>query len=229
MDFAFVPEFLAATSPLEPAEVCRTELKPFLTIFGTNMRAGKESLKVNSCENSGCAVRLRMAGNMWKFFIRLAPVFEIMAVLMLVTVVDMLWRALSLPIVGVPPGVFVLFFSAYVLRRKYGNWRWGDFDLRRLKTFNETVLYGVTGYVIVEIIIAIPTILMAPQLFQISSSFLVGFKDIPMPDFLLYTTVYSLLLTSYSSIPEEIQYRGYMQGLTSKYMGKPWACMHGND
>jgi len=38
-DFAFVPEFLAATSLLEPPEVCRTELKPFLTIFGTSMRA----------------------------------------------------------------------------------------------------------------------------------------------------------------------------------------------
>ena len=50
MDFAFVPEFLAVTSLLEPAEVCRTELKPFLTIFGTNMRAarvviGKEMVK----------------------------------------------------------------------------------------------------------------------------------------------------------------------------------------
>jgi hypothetical protein len=33
LDFAFVPEFLAATSLLEPAEVCRTELKPFLTIY----------------------------------------------------------------------------------------------------------------------------------------------------------------------------------------------------
>jgi hypothetical protein len=39
LDLAFVPEFLVATSLLEPAEVCRTELKPFLTIFGTNMRA----------------------------------------------------------------------------------------------------------------------------------------------------------------------------------------------
>ena len=39
LGFAFVPEFLAATSLLEPAEVCRTELKPFLTILGTNMRA----------------------------------------------------------------------------------------------------------------------------------------------------------------------------------------------
>jgi hypothetical protein len=39
LGFAFVPEFLAATSLLEPAEVCRTELKPFLTIFGTRMRA----------------------------------------------------------------------------------------------------------------------------------------------------------------------------------------------
>jgi hypothetical protein len=39
LDFAFVPEFLVATSLLEPAEVCRTELKPFLTIFGTGMRA----------------------------------------------------------------------------------------------------------------------------------------------------------------------------------------------
>jgi hypothetical protein len=39
LDFAFVPEFLAATSLLEPAEVCRTELKPFLTILGTRMRA----------------------------------------------------------------------------------------------------------------------------------------------------------------------------------------------
>jgi hypothetical protein len=39
LDFAFVPEFLAATSLLEPAEVCRTELKPLLTIFGTRMRA----------------------------------------------------------------------------------------------------------------------------------------------------------------------------------------------
>jgi hypothetical protein len=39
LDFAFVPEFLATTSLLEPAEVCRTELKPFLTIFGTSMRA----------------------------------------------------------------------------------------------------------------------------------------------------------------------------------------------
>jgi hypothetical protein len=34
-----VPEFLVATSLLEPAEVCRTELKPFLTIFGTRMHA----------------------------------------------------------------------------------------------------------------------------------------------------------------------------------------------
>jgi hypothetical protein len=42
LDFAFVPEFLAATSLLEQAEVCRTELKPFLTIFGTGMRAGLE-------------------------------------------------------------------------------------------------------------------------------------------------------------------------------------------
>jgi hypothetical protein len=39
LDFAFVPEFLVATSLLEPAEVCRTELKPFLTIIGTSMRA----------------------------------------------------------------------------------------------------------------------------------------------------------------------------------------------
>jgi hypothetical protein len=39
LDFTFVPEFLAATSLLEPTEVCRTELKPFLTIFGTSMRA----------------------------------------------------------------------------------------------------------------------------------------------------------------------------------------------
>jgi len=39
LDFAFVPELLAATSLLEPAEVCRTELKPFLTILGTTMRA----------------------------------------------------------------------------------------------------------------------------------------------------------------------------------------------
>jgi len=39
LDFAFVLEFLAATSLLEPAEVCRTELKPFLTILGTRMRA----------------------------------------------------------------------------------------------------------------------------------------------------------------------------------------------
>jgi len=37
-----VPELLAATSLLEPAEVCRTELKPFLTIFGTRMRATKK-------------------------------------------------------------------------------------------------------------------------------------------------------------------------------------------
>jgi hypothetical protein len=41
LDFAFVPEFLAATSLLEPAEVCRTELKPLLTIFGTSMRAAR--------------------------------------------------------------------------------------------------------------------------------------------------------------------------------------------
>jgi len=39
LDFAFVSEFLVATSLLEPAEVCRTELKPFLAIFGTSMRA----------------------------------------------------------------------------------------------------------------------------------------------------------------------------------------------
>jgi hypothetical protein len=39
LDFAFVLEFLAATSLLEPAEVCRAELKPFLTILGTRMRA----------------------------------------------------------------------------------------------------------------------------------------------------------------------------------------------
>jgi hypothetical protein len=39
LDFAFVPEFLGATSLLEPAEVCKTELKPFLTILGTRMRA----------------------------------------------------------------------------------------------------------------------------------------------------------------------------------------------
>jgi hypothetical protein len=30
LDFAFVHEFLAATSLLEPAEVCRTELKDIL-------------------------------------------------------------------------------------------------------------------------------------------------------------------------------------------------------
>jgi hypothetical protein len=29
---------------LEPAEVCRTELKPFLTIFGTHMSASQNSL-----------------------------------------------------------------------------------------------------------------------------------------------------------------------------------------
>jgi hypothetical protein len=40
LDFAFVPEFFVATSLLEPAEVCRTELKPFLTILGTSQRAG---------------------------------------------------------------------------------------------------------------------------------------------------------------------------------------------
>jgi hypothetical protein len=45
LDFAFVPEFLAATSLLEPAEVCRTELKPFLTIFGTSMRAIECSIR----------------------------------------------------------------------------------------------------------------------------------------------------------------------------------------
>jgi hypothetical protein len=39
LNFAFIPEFLAATSFPEPAEVCKTELKPFLTILGTNMRA----------------------------------------------------------------------------------------------------------------------------------------------------------------------------------------------
>jgi hypothetical protein len=39
LGFAFVSEFLVATSLFEPAEVCRTELKPFLTIFGTSMRA----------------------------------------------------------------------------------------------------------------------------------------------------------------------------------------------
>ena len=179
-----------------------------------------------SARYSGCTVRLRMAGNMWKFFIRLAPVFEIMAVLMLGTVVDMLWRALSLPIYIFSPGLFVVFFSAYGLRRKYGNWRWGDFGLRRLKTFKETVLYGVMGLAIVEIIIAVPLILMAPQLLQIGSSLLGGFKDIPMPDFLLYATLGALFIAAvYAAIPEEIQYRGYMQGLTSKYMGKPWAVL----
>jgi len=35
LDFAFVPEFFAATSLLEPAEVCRTELKPFLINLAT--------------------------------------------------------------------------------------------------------------------------------------------------------------------------------------------------
>jgi hypothetical protein len=44
LDFAFVHEFLVATSLLEPAEVCRTELKPFLTIFGTRMRASIVSM-----------------------------------------------------------------------------------------------------------------------------------------------------------------------------------------
>jgi hypothetical protein len=39
LDFAFVPEFLVATSLLEPAEVCRTDSRPFLTIFGTSQRA----------------------------------------------------------------------------------------------------------------------------------------------------------------------------------------------
>jgi hypothetical protein len=38
LGFAFVPEFLAATSLLEPAKVCRTESKRFLTIFGVRMR-----------------------------------------------------------------------------------------------------------------------------------------------------------------------------------------------
>jgi len=70
---------------------------------------------------------------MWKFFVRLAPVLEIMAVLMPSTAVDMLWRILSLPIVWVPPGVFALFFSAYVLRTKYEGWRWGDLVLEGLR------------------------------------------------------------------------------------------------
>jgi hypothetical protein len=42
LDFAFVHESLAATSLLKPAKVCRTELKPFYTIFGTGQRARKK-------------------------------------------------------------------------------------------------------------------------------------------------------------------------------------------
>ncbi len=49
MDFAFVHEFLAATSLLEPAEVCRTELKPFLTILGTHMRAIHSAASQPAC------------------------------------------------------------------------------------------------------------------------------------------------------------------------------------
>jgi hypothetical protein len=45
LDFAFVPEFPAATSLLKPAEACRTESKPFLTIFGTSMRASAKKEK----------------------------------------------------------------------------------------------------------------------------------------------------------------------------------------
>jgi hypothetical protein len=39
LDFAFVADFLAATSLLEHVEAGKTELKPLLTIFGTHMRA----------------------------------------------------------------------------------------------------------------------------------------------------------------------------------------------
>ena len=46
LDFELVPDFLAATSLLEPAEIHRTELKPFLAIFGTRMGAREPS----SCE-----------------------------------------------------------------------------------------------------------------------------------------------------------------------------------
>jgi hypothetical protein len=38
LGFAFVPEFLAATSLLEPTKVCRTESKRFLTIFEVRVR-----------------------------------------------------------------------------------------------------------------------------------------------------------------------------------------------
>jgi len=57
-DFAFVPEFLTATSLLEPAEVCGTELKPFLTIFGTRMRAPLDILAVDS-EGPLCVIELK--------------------------------------------------------------------------------------------------------------------------------------------------------------------------
>jgi len=50
LDFAFVPEFIAATSLLEPAEVCRTESKPFLTIFGTGMRAACYNCQTRATE-----------------------------------------------------------------------------------------------------------------------------------------------------------------------------------
>jgi hypothetical protein len=47
LDFAFVHESLAPTSLLEPAEVCRTELKPFLTILGTSQRANSAKIVVD--------------------------------------------------------------------------------------------------------------------------------------------------------------------------------------
>jgi hypothetical protein len=39
LGFAFVPEFFAVTSLLENLEPYKKELKPFLTILGTHMRA----------------------------------------------------------------------------------------------------------------------------------------------------------------------------------------------
>jgi hypothetical protein len=37
--FAFVPDFLAESALLQHTDVFETDFKPFLTIFGTRMRA----------------------------------------------------------------------------------------------------------------------------------------------------------------------------------------------
>ena len=77
MDFAFVHESLAATSLLEPAEVCRTELKPFLTIFGTRMRA-TTSFSLSSSTGAGLNLVVVSSPLIWLAKIGRLPLLKIL-------------------------------------------------------------------------------------------------------------------------------------------------------